>query len=237
MTLRLSCRGPVLCLFSSLGVGPVPSFPCFAWGRATPCGRVSCCVLALALWGRHEGASGRRLSPGCVASGVGRSPVPDRPSFGAYGWGPLPTGVRALGLVINPTAHTLAGWLGALSGRHEGARGGRLLPRSGLSGVGRSPTSDRPSFGMCGRGPLPTGCRCGGCGMWGSVTTLQRALLRAGFLTLRLSCRGPVLCLFSSLGVGPVPSFPFFAWGRATPCGRVSCCVLALALWGRHEGS
>ena len=29
------------------------------------------------LWGRHEGARGGRLLPGCGASGVGRSPCPD----------------------------------------------------------------------------------------------------------------------------------------------------------------
>ena len=36
--------------------------------------------------------------------------------------------------------------------------GVRLMPASGAPGVGRSPTHDRPSFGACGRGPLPTGC-------------------------------------------------------------------------------
>ena len=73
-------------------------------------------------------------------------------------------GVRAWGLVTNPTARALASWLCALLGRHEGTRGGHLLPGCGASGVGRSPTPDRPSFRACGRGPLPTGCGCGGCG-------------------------------------------------------------------------
>ena len=44
-----------------------------------------------ALWGRHKGAWGGRLLPGRQASGVGRCPTPDRPSFGE-GRGPLPTG-------------------------------------------------------------------------------------------------------------------------------------------------
>ena len=35
-----------------------------------------------ALWGRQEGAPGRCLFPGCVASGVWRSPTHDRPSLG-----------------------------------------------------------------------------------------------------------------------------------------------------------
>ena len=49
----------------------------------------------------------------------------------------------------------------ALSGRHEAARGGRLLPGCGASGVGRSPDPDHPSFRACGRGTLPTGRGCG----------------------------------------------------------------------------
>ena len=55
-------------------------------------------------------------------------------------------GVRAEGPVTNPTARTLAIWLCALSGRHEGAWEGRLLPGYGVSGVGRSPTPDHSSF-------------------------------------------------------------------------------------------
>ena len=39
---------------------------------------------------------------------------------------------------------------------------GPLLPVCGASGVGRSPTPDRSSFGAWGRGPLTTGCGCGG---------------------------------------------------------------------------
>ena len=49
-------------------------------------------------------------------------------------------------------------------GAARGPRGGRLLPGCGASGVGCSRTPDCPSFGACGRGPLPTGCGCGGCG-------------------------------------------------------------------------
>ena len=51
-------------------------------------------------------------------------------------------GVRAWGPVTNPTARTLACWLCALWGQHEGARGGRLLPGCAASEVGRSPTPD-----------------------------------------------------------------------------------------------
>ena len=67
-------------------------------------------------------------------------------------------GVRAWGPVTNPTARALASWLCTLWERHEGARGGRLLPECGASGDGRSPTPDLSSIWACGRGPLPTGC-------------------------------------------------------------------------------
>ena len=41
--------------------------------------------------------------------------------------------------VTNPTARALASWLSALWGRHEGARGGRLLPGGGGRGSGALP--------------------------------------------------------------------------------------------------
>ena len=89
--------------------------------------------------------------------------------------------MRAWGPVTNPTARALGSWLCALWGRHEGAWGGRLMPRSGASGVGRSPTPDHSSFRAFGRGPLPTDCGCGGCGRGDPSLTPRRALLRAGF--------------------------------------------------------
>ena len=63
-----------------------------AWGPITnPTARAYASWLC-ALWGQLEGTRGRRLLPGCGASGVGRCPTPDRPSSGACGRGPLPTG-------------------------------------------------------------------------------------------------------------------------------------------------
>ena len=105
------------------------------------------------------GVSGRALSH------------PRLPALWAGCRGPLPTGcgcggVRAWGPVTNPTVRALASWLCTLSGRHEGARGGHLLPGCGASGVGRSPTRDHPSFRACSRGPLPTG-RGWGVRAWG----------------------------------------------------------------------
>ena len=133
------------------------------------------------LWGRHEGARGGRLLPGCGASGVGRSPTPDCPPSGRAAGAHYPLavgegGVRAWGPVTNPTARALASRLCALWGRNEGARGRRLLPGCGASGVGRSPTPDLLSSRACGRGPLPTGRGCG-VRAWGRAVlgTLSRA--------------------------------------------------------------
>ena len=69
--------------------------------------------------------------------------------------------------------------------------GGRLLPGCGASGVGRSPNPDLPSVRACGRGPLPTGCQCGGCGRGVPSPTPQRALLRAGFARRGRGTRAP----------------------------------------------
>ena len=119
-------------------------------------------------------------------------------------------GVRAWGPVTNPTARALASWLCALWERHEGARGGRLLPGCGASGDGRSPTSDLSSVRACGRGPLPTSCGCGGCGHGHPSPTPQRALLRAGVAPCRGGMRVPgggrLLPRCGGSGVGPSPT-------------------------------
>ena len=90
-------------------------------------------------------------------------------------------GVWAWGSATYPRARSLASWLCALCGRHEGARGGMTL--AWLWGVrGWVLSHAQPLvLGVCGRGPLPTGCGCGGCGQGDLPPTLQRGLLRAGF--------------------------------------------------------
>ena len=192
------------------------------------------------LWGRHEGARGGRLLPGCGASGVGRSPDPKCPpsgraarahyplAVGAGGCGrgdPSPTSQRALygagfarcgggtraprggasclgvgrpgsGALPPPTARPLGGlpgptthWLRVrrdagvgtrhqphsarscvLWGRHAGARGGRLLPGCGSSGVGRSPTPDCLPSGRAAGAHYPLAVDGGGVRSWGPVT-------------------------------------------------------------------
>ena len=104
-------------------------------------------------WGRHEGTRGWGAS--CL--GVGRPGLGALPHPTARPWGVRPgpathwlwvRGVWAWGPVTNPTARALASWLCALWGRHEGVwGGGRLLPGCGASGMGRSPTPDRPFLG------------------------------------------------------------------------------------------
>ena len=137
-----------------------------------PAGRLAflCCLCAL--WGRQEGARGGGAS--CL--GVGR------PGSGAL---PSPT-VRPLGCAVR-AHYALAVGAGSagLGTRHQPHSagscklplGGRLLPGCGASGVGRSPTPDRLSFGACGRGQLPSGCGCGGCGPGDPPPTPQCALL------------------------------------------------------------
>ena len=192
-----------------------------------------------ALWGRHEGARGGRLLPGCGASGSGALPPPTTRPFGraagahyplavgawcagvgtrhrphsarSYelalrtvgaacgcpGWAPLawvwgvrgqalshppplvllavrpgPTthwlwvrGARAWEPVTNPTARTLASWLCALWGRHEGARGKRLLPGCGASGSGALPAPTTRPFGRAAGAHYPLAVGAGGAGV------------------------------------------------------------------------
>ena len=85
--------------------GPTTHWPwvrgVWAWGPVTNPTAHALASWLCALWGRHEGARGGPFLPGCGASGVGRSPTLDHPSFGTCSRGPLPTGcgcsVRAWG--------------------------------------------------------------------------------------------------------------------------------------------
>ena len=133
---------------------------------------------------------GGRASPGGVPSAVVRGvwgqvlPLPRLPALWAGCRGPLPTGcgcggVRVWGPVTNPTARALASWLCALWGRHEGARGGRLLPGCGASGVGRSPGPDCPPSGRAAGAHYPLAVGAGGSGRGDPSPIPQRALLRA----------------------------------------------------------
>ena len=172
----------------------------------------------------------------------------------------LVRGVRAWGPVTNPTARALASWLCTLWGRHEGARGGRLLPWCRAFGVRRSPTPDHSSFQACVRGPLPTGCGCGGCGLRfrhqpNSARSCEPALRAVGAARGRpggaplawvWGVRGQALSHPRALvlsGVRPGPTTHWLwvrglrAWGPVTnPTVCALPCWLC-TLWGRHEGA
>ena len=157
-----------------------------AWGPVTnPTARALARWLC-ALWGQHKGAW-RGAPPAWVWGVRGRRlSQPRLPALWAGCRGPLPTGcgcggVRAWGPVTNPTARAFASWLCALWGRHEGARGGRLLPGCGASGVRRSPTPDCPPSRRAAGADYPLAVGAGGCGRGDPSPTPQRALLRAGF--------------------------------------------------------
>ena len=150
------------------------------------------CELAL----RAVGAARGRPGGGATYLAVGR------PGSGAL---PPPT-ARPLGGLPGPTTHWL--WVrggtgvgtrhqphGALScvlwGRYEGARGGHLLPASGASGVGRSPTPDCLPSGRAAGAHYPLAVGAGGCERGDPSPTPQRALLRAGFARCGGGTRAP----------------------------------------------
>ena len=122
--------------------------------------------------------------------------------------------MRAWGPVTSPRARALASWLCALWVQHEGARGGRLLPGCGTSGVGRSPTPDCPPSGRAAGAHYPQAVGAGGCGRGDPLSTSQRALLRAGFARCGGGTRAPggarLLpgCGASGLGRSPTPNCP-----------------------------
>ena len=143
---------------------------------------------------------GERLLPGCGASGVGRSPTPDCPPSGWAAGAHYPLAVGAGGRrrgdpSPTPQRALLRAVFSALWGRHEGARGGRLLPGCGASWVGRSPTPDCPPFGLA----AGLRCVCVPC-LGGSGRPASRARFGAPHLSFGLSCFA--LCLFGPLRAG-----------------------------------
>ena len=133
------------------------------------------CELALRAVGAARGRpGGGRLLPGCGASGVGRSPCPDCPPSGRGAGAHYPLAVDAGGcgrgnLSQTPQRALLrAGF--ARCGGGTRVPGGALL--AWVWGVRvralSHPRLPAPWAGC--RGPLPTGCGCGGMRAWGLVT-------------------------------------------------------------------
>ena len=140
------------------------------------------CELALRAVGAARGRPGG-APPAWVWGVRGRALFhPRLPALWAGCRGPLPTGcgcggVRASGPVTNPTARALA----CCGGGMRAPGGGRLLPGCGASGVGRTPTPNRPPSGRAAGAHYPLAVGAGGCGLGDPSPTPQRALLRAGF--------------------------------------------------------
>ena len=188
--------------------------------------------------------------------GTGALPAPTSRPFGRAAGAHYPLAVGAGGAGVGTRHLRQSARSCVLWGRHEGARGARLLPGCGASGVGRSPTLDDSSFRACGRGPLPTACGCGGCGRGDPSPTPQRALLRAAFARCGGGTRAPgggASCLgVGRPGTGALPPPTSLPLGRAAgahyplavragaaglgtrhqPHSARSC-----VLWGRHEGA
>ena len=195
MPLRVSCPGPVLRLFSSGGVGPVPSSPCLAWGRSPPYGLACSHKLALRPVGAARGRPGGALLAwvrgvrGWALSHA-RPPV-----FGACGRGPLPTGCECGGCGrgnVSPTPQgaLLQAGFARCGGGTRAPGGWSLASVWGIRGWALS-HAQLPVLGACGRGPLPTGCGCGGRPRGDLSPNPQRALLRAGFARFGGGTRAP----------------------------------------------
>ena len=212
---------------------------------------------------------------GASCLGVGRpwlgahpspSARPLRRAAGAHY--PLAVGAGGVGVGTRQTTpqRALVSWLCALWGRQggTGGGGGGVLPGCGASGAGRSPNPDHPSLEACGRGPVPTGCGCGGCERGDrhqphSARSCELALRavgaaqgcpgRGGGGGLLPGCGEPGVGrsstprppVFWSVRAGPVTQWLWvrgvWAWGPVfNPRARQLASWLC-ALWGRHEGA
>ena len=203
---RVGCRGP---LPTGCGCGGVR-----AWGPVTnPTARASASC-PCTLWGRHEGARRGRLLPGCGASGVGRSPTPDCPPSVRAAGAHCPLAVGAGGCRRGDPSSTPQRALLRAGLRAVGAARGRPggAPPAWVWGVrGRALSHPRlPALWVGCRGPLPTGCGCGGMRAWGPVTNPTARALACWGGGMRVPGAGS-----SCLGVGrpgsgrsPTPDCP-----------------------------
>ena len=168
MPLRVSCRGPVLRLFSSWGVAP--SLRPLAWlGFSPPCGQACFCELALRAVGAARGRPGQASLAWVCGARAWALTHTRPPVLGACGRGPLPTccGCGGCGRG-DPSPTRLRALLRAGCAR---CGAGTRAPGGGAShawmwGVRGWALSDArlPVLGACGQIPLPTGCVCGRCG-------------------------------------------------------------------------
>ena len=208
-----------------------------SWGPVTNLTARARASWLCALWGRHAGALGGRLLPGCGASGVGRSPTPDHSSFRPCGQGPLPTGCGCRGCgsgVASPTPQRAL-----LQAGFARCGGGMWVPGEGASclGVGRPGSGALPPptthpFGRAAGAHYLLAVGAGGAGVGTrhephSAHSCELALCTVG---AACGCPGGRLlpgCGASGVGRSPTPDLSSFrACGRGplpTGCGCGGC--------------
>ena len=141
-----------------------------AWGPVTnPTARALASWLC-ALWGRHEGAGGGRLLPGCGASGDGRSPTPDYSSFRACGPGALHTGCGCGGggrgdLSPTPQRALLRAGFARCGGGMRVSGGHTSCLGVGRPGSGAPPPPTSRPFGRAAGAHYPLAVGAGGAGV------------------------------------------------------------------------
>ena len=220
--------------------------------------------LALRAVGAARGCpGGGRLLPGCRASGVGRSPTPDcRPSRRAAGAHyPLAVGAGGCGRgdpSPTPQRALLRAGFARCGGGMRVPGGAPLAWVWGFRGRALSHSRLPALWAGC-RGPLPTGCGCGGVRAWRPLTNPTARALSSWLCALwgrhQGALGGPLLPGSGSSGVGrsatpdcppswagcrgPLPTGCGWggvrAWGPVTnPTARALSSWLC-ALWGRHE--
>ena len=195
--LRAVCRGPLPTGCWSGGVR--------AWGPVTnPTARALSSWLC-ALWGRHEGAQAG--APPAWVWGVRCRALshPDCPPSGRAAGAHYPLAVGAGGCRREDPSQTPQRAL--LRAGFARCGGGMRVPGGAplawVWGVrGRALSHPRlPALWAGCRGPLPTGCECGGVPAWGPVTNPTARALASWFCTLwgrHEGARGGASCL----GVG-----------------------------------
>ena len=204
-------RPPVL---GACGRGPLPT-GCGCWGSGrgdlSPTTQRVLLQAGSALCGggtrAHRG--GPAILPGLLASGIGRSPEPDRLSVGRAAGARYPRAVGAgsAGLETWHQLHCARSCELALFavGAARGRPGGGASPAWARPVRGWALSDTRPPvLGACNGGRLPSGCGCGGFDPGDASPTLPRALLRARFARCgggTSASRGGGVRLLSACGV------------------------------------
>ena len=179
--------------FEFCGGWPGPLIPLPGLGLLTPLrAGLPLASWLCSLWERLEGArgGGGGLLPRYGASGVGRSPTPDRPSLGRAAGAryPLAAGAGGVGVGTRHQPHSARSCELALRtvwAARGSPRGRRLWPGLRAAGAGRSPTPDRPSLGRAVGARCPLAVGAGGVG----VGTRHQPN-HACYCELALRCRG-----------------------------------------------